>query len=667
LTVFYKTGGAANMQYDLCVKSPFLSRKFVDTQPGFVTELFEAYPERIKLLKRRTNNEGVLKINGKIYVIGGSVENSLIYEHHVKTGLERGGEQLEIVFSLREKEIKGISVSLIYEAFGNSPVLVKSIRIENRTSKAIKLDGIMVEEIIPSNNGEKVLIIENDYVRDAMKINGQRCRSPWIEHQEKYVKDMLCLREELTVFSYPVELEKWIFPGDVFNSFRVFEFVVSNLNEELKGLDFRRATRKLMPWTTKRWLSCALVPAENSIEEYYHGIELAADAGYEAIHLHHGWIAGKLTSPLFTTYADYKLRPELFPNGWEDVKKLTDFAHSRGMKISFYTIYVSIWDSYESKAVAENKWELVWDEDDNSERWGTTLCPGTDWGQYINMKMEEAMIKGGFDAWHLDGPYYGDISIAENRPYKAGGVNQPLAWERQTHFYRRMCANGFHGEAAQGFCAFAHGMSRITTTGYDEGDFGSLDMWGQILSTRRGAYKFTKIYRPEQATTFIPVVSWLNGPCLEPMEEHAEEYNAYLANCFGYGFQGKCFQHLPWEGPKSKAAVQRWLNFWKMHSAFFENGFLLHVREPDGVKIDAVLHFIDDKTVTHILLVIYNPAEFEQQDCIKLPLDILNLPTDGWKGFSESGEEVSCNNGNIIVCVPARDATWYELHIDIQV
>lgn len=645
------------------LESSYFIRIFDLSDSAFRTSAFQALPSHAELILPPGSEEGKLTVNGVAYILGGSPDESFSYDSHCLTPLTDGGTRLEITFAVPGRLPKGLVVKAIYEASGVSPVLIKWLRIENNSPYAVRLDGLTVEEFIPNASGPMALMLEDDYVRGAMTIHGKSCHSPWIENQSIYVNEMLTVRQEITRFAYPEKLDRWIYPGGVFNSFRVFEFVVPNSTKDTKGLAFRKATRSLFPWTTNRCLCCGLAPAAGNIAEYYTGIEKAAEVGYEYVYLCHGWINNTLTSPLFTTYADYELRPDLFPNGWADVRKLTDFAHQKGLKIYFYSIYVSIWDDMKSKAVTNNQWELVWGKGDTSARWGKTLCPGTDWGPFINRMMEDAILNGGFDAWSLDGPYYGDVSVAEGRAYRPGGPNQLLAWERQVEFYEKMKTLGFPGEAAQGFCAFAHGMSRITTSGYDEGDFGNLGMWAQILSTRKGAYIFTYLYRQQQASSFIPVVSWLNGPCLEPMEEHASEYNAYLANCFGYGFQGKCFQHVPYEGPKSKAVILRWLNFWKSHANFFEKGYLLHVKEPDGENLDAVMHVLMEGRQPRALLVVYNPQEQPQEAELKLPLELVNFPGAGWTALSETGEEVEVSQSCLLARVPGRDAAWYELFL----
>lgn len=556
--------------------------------------------------------------------------------------------------------LPGVTVELVFEVFDDAPVLTKHINIINSGSQTVCIDGMQVERIKPLAGKSHKLLLEDDYVRDAMTVDGKRCYSPWIEKHRQYIDAFLNPAEKETCFAYPVEMDWTLEPGATFESFKVYEFVVPNSEEA--GLAVRQATRALFPWTREQALGCSLAPAAD-VQEYYDGIDRIAEAGFEYVHLNHGWIKGVMTSPLFTNYSDYELRPELFPGGWADVKKLTDYAHSKGLQISFYSIYVNTWmeeGASTPKAYTDNDWELIWADDDDSARWGTTLDPATGWGEWVNRKLPEAIEKGGFDAWHLDGPYYGDISVAENRPVKPCGPNQVLAWERQKAFYHTMRVAGIHGEAAQGFQAFAHGMSRITTTGYEEGDFGDKSIRQQILENRKSAYNFLKLYRPEQATTVLPVVAWSpeeDAPdLLVPMEEHADEYDAYLANIYGYGFEGKPFCKVPFEGPKSKAAVQRWLNFWKEHRAYFKDGYLIHLKEPDGEQVDAVMHLQDDGQKKKALVVAYNPAATEQSCELCLKMDGCD-----WSYTAESGETGSATGGSLAVAVPPFNATWFEL------
>ncbi|MEI8310179.1 MAG: hypothetical protein WCH98_05425, partial [Verrucomicrobiota bacterium] len=556
--------------------SPHLQRHFLLEGGRLETVAYHATGSQNSLISIPAK-EGHILLNKQTLTLGHGDLDGMPCTGCSSRDLENGGQEVVFHFSGGPGVPEGLGVSVVYQAPGSSPVLLKWIRVSNESETSVLLDGIEVERVTPLVSGSHALLLENDYVRDALTIDGQRAYSPWIEDHNRYISAFLNPRQADNRFAYPVSLDRHLLPRQTFSSFRAFEFLVPNGTEAERGIAFRMATRTLFPWTRKRSLSCKLAPAR-TIEDYYLGIDSAAEAGFEAVCLHHGWVDGYLTSPLFTNYCDYELRAEIFPKGWDDVRNLTDYAHGKGLQMSYYTIYVNTWRGGDWPDVLKrNDWELRWAEDDKSSRWGVTLDPATGWGSFVNRKIEDSIVRGGFDAWHLDGPYYGDICVAENRGYLPGGPNQPLAWDQQVEFYCRMRARNIHGEAAQGFQAMAHGMSRITTTGYNEGDFGEMAIWEQISSNRKAAYGFTRLYRPEAAVNWIPVMPWshkADAPSLMPLEEHVEEYDAYLANVYGYGFEGAPFLRVAFDGPMSRAVVGRWLGFWKAHADFFKLFFV---------------------------------------------------------------------------------------------
>jgi hypothetical protein len=654
------------------IQSPHLRREFESSASALRTRSFRALAPETELLQSGTDSEGFIRINDRNWLIGGSGLDAFQFVEHRIFQLPDEGQRLEIRLAAPPSLPAGLNVTLIYEAPGSAPVLIKSFRIDNDSSTAVHLDGAQVEAFTPAGSGSMSLMLDDDFVRDAQTIAGRPARSPWIEDHQMYVSFMLETHAVPTIFAYPHSLDIWLSPGDRFSSFRVFEFVMPRQNEFERGLAWRRATRALWPWTRKRHLGCILAPAEK-IEEYYDGIEKAAEVGYEAVTFGHGWIHRNLTSPLFTNYSDYELRPELFPNGWADVRKLTDFVHAKGMEAAFYSIYVNTWrESGGCQRDRENNWKIAWAEEDKSARWGETFDPASDWGPYVNRHIEETILKGGFDSFQLDGPYYGDVNVAENRGVRPGGPNQALAWDRQKEFYQRMKAQNFHGEAAQGFCAFANGLSRIGTTGYNEGDFHARTILDQVYVNRRSAYHFVKLYRPEMAITFVPVHPWDFGsdekPKMLPIEEHLVEYNAYLGFVYGYGFEGKIYQKFPYDGPKSKEIITRWLKFWKEHAFFFKEGELLHVREPNGTQIDAIAHVVREspskagaKPRLRALFVAYNPTTEELTDTLEIPFNLVGMPSDGWTVLPNTGAPASVEKAKVTITVAPLDTAWCEL------
>ena len=119
---------------------------------------------------------------------------------------------------------------------------------------------------------------------------------------------------------------------------------------------------------------------------------------------------------------------------------------------------------------------------------------------------------------------------------------------------------------------------------------------------------------------------------------------------------------MPFEGPKSKAAIQRWLAFWKAYSAYFKDGYLLHLVEPDGEQIDAVMHVLDDGRQKRVLVVAYNPAEIEQAGELSMAVPGFERGGCAWSYTAESGVTGTVvEGGRLPVTVPPFNATWYEL------
>lgn len=660
-----------DMNYkDISISNHYFERVFELSEGGFKTISFSGQTNA-GLIESGESSEGAVILGDTSYTLGGRAENALPYLRHELSYIDsKKTQRLTVTFGAGKGLPAELKVKLMFDAPDDIPVLIKQIQIDNDSDRSVRLDGLQVEAFTPICDGDEVLVLETDYVRDAMTIEGQRARSPYVENLEIYVNAMLNTEPRPTNFAYPKRLDRWIAPGQRFSSLRVFEFVMPNTSQALKGLAFRKATRKLFPWTCERYLCMGTIPALN-IDDYYKAIDTAAEAGFEYINMHHGWRnhSPMMVSPLFTNYNDYELRPELFPNGWEDVRKLTDYAHDKGLKIGFYTISKETWRDDKGKegaprAHSENNWAQIWSKDDDSPRWGNTLDPGTDWGLFYNRQMEDAIVKGGFDTYHIDGPYYGDVNQVQGAGCRPGGPNQLLAWERNADFYGRMRALGIHGEAAAGWYAYAHGMSRITQTGYCEGDFGELTMYEQALAVRKGAYTFTTLFRPEQATGFIPVSAWSpaeDAPDMLPMEDHVEELDCYYGTLYGYGFEGKPFTPYAFDGPKSKAVICKWLDFWKKHADYFKLGYVLHLREPDGKNIDAIAHVIEGDH-PRALVVAYNPTVKELSSEISLePLSCAGLPLSAWRVRSEDGGEQVLEAGALSVQVAGHKATWFEL------
>lgn len=547
--------------------------------------------------------------------------------------------RLQLEFEPVETLPDGVTITVVYEANKNAPVISKQVWIDNESEKSLRLDQIIVEQLRRTTEQRRILRVHDDYVRST----------------NSELRDATAHSNATECWTYPVPLGNWLAPGERFRSFRVYECLVGQEGEAELALDeaHTRLLRHLLPESRSPGLGTYVAPAKNDTGAYYRLIDQAADLGMETVVFHHGWVDGQLVSSIFDDYWRYEPRKELFPAGFADVRKLTSYARTRGLKAFFYATHDYVWFGKRDGINPDRHWVFDEDKDTVGTSW-LRLHPATDWGTFLRRRITRALQEGGFEGLVLDGPYYGQVAPQSEARHPAHG-DQQLGWRRQCEFFGILSAQRFFVEAAQGMNAFHHGARRIATSGYTEGDFHNTDPKTMVLKTRQGAWGFTRQFRPEQGIYFIPIESWLMGPALLPMSEHLVEINAYLANCYGYGFDGRLYTSQLYDGAETRRIVARWTEFYKQFRRFFQDGNLLHLREPDGKQVDAVGHLLDTAGERKLLVVAFNPLDTAQSGVIPLPPSeaghawMLNEPRDG------SVELV----GKVLeVKVPALDACW---------
>ncbi len=201
------------------IQNQFLRRVFRINNSGLFTSSFLSLAPESELLQSGTSAEGFVRMNGHNWRLGGGEEAFHFLEDSLVL-LPHGGQRLEIRLAPPPALPVGLQMTLIYEAPGKVPVLIKSLRLENDSGDAVHLDGMQVEAFTPLDGGAMSLMLDDDFVRDAQTIAGQPARSPWIEDHQVYVSYMLETHPAPTVFAYPHALDIWLSPGDRFSSFR---------------------------------------------------------------------------------------------------------------------------------------------------------------------------------------------------------------------------------------------------------------------------------------------------------------------------------------------------------------------------------------------------------------------------------------------------------------
>jgi len=145
------------------------------------------------------------------------------------------------------------------------------------------------------------------------------------------------------------------------------------------------------------------------------------------------------------------------------------------------------------------------------------------------------------------------------------------------------------------------------------------------------------------------------------LKDHLPHYEQRLANLFGAGVQA-CYRGPQlYDSPETKNVVTKWVNFYKKHREVLDSD-IIHVRRPDGMDYDAILH-VNPAGKEKGLLMIYNPLDEAITRKIKV-----NLYYTGLKGNVQVVEQDqnsrtmplnAASEGIFEVNIPAKSQTWF--------
>ncbi|NPV46439.1 MAG: hypothetical protein HPY69_05755 [Armatimonadetes bacterium] len=639
-------GLAAGGEVRVGLENRWLRREFA-TAPDWRTVSYRAADGGHELVAwAGAPDEGGVTVGGSVLAIGGEGAEDLRLARWPKPLVLNDRQRLRAEF----RAACGLEAELTYDLFHRAPVLVKSIRLLNAGIQPLTVDALTLEsyQVVPQGSGGLHLV------------GPTRLDPP------------LGLRLEPG--------QSYDFPGHA-----CWQFVLPDGDPEARGLALRRAMRVVWPWTNQRQLMAGFRPARplESTEPLWTFARQAAEAGFRATWIHH------CGSPpvLFTNFADYELDRKLWPGGWRDVRRFTDWCHTHGMKVFFYVTHTAVWWNpgvsgsgvAENRVFREHRWNRVDAQGkvlaptrDNPGNWTENACPASGWGAFLLERVREAVERGGFDGYDLDGPYdYWQSSppgfwcYAEDHGHPPGGGCRLPAWANTIQLYRQARARGLFLPTAAGPAHLAAGASRVAGSGaYEGSDTERRAPWHYAWWSRGLEYDSLQLWNPCQLCKVINLIPWLGGLSLSPLEENLDLYNMHLGSAFGYGFDGMPSGELLWEGPGSEAVLKRWTRFYRDYERFFAEGDLLHVRRPDGIHLDAVAHVLPGDP-TRALVVAYNPTDREQSDAVRLPFGYAELPDAGWR--SESGGEGGTfrvlPGGRLWVKLGPRGVGWCTLRL----
>jgi hypothetical protein len=498
-------------------------------------------------------------------------------------------------------------VDVHYELYDGIPLFSKWLTVTHSGDKPVRVtsfiaDELKLAEVESSVNNAPVsekynLWVESDmafgdmvpeYANPCVKI----VSDPEYPTQVHYDRQTPCLLR----VQPPLGPDQEVAKDKPFESFRVFELLLDSSERERRSLARRKMYRVIAPWTQENPLMFHKVQSDaKTIRE---AIDQAAEVGFEMVIMSFG------------SGFNYESRDKAY---WDRYKELADYGRSKGIALGAYSLLAS---------------RGAGDPKDNTKgspaRYGVMPCLGTQWGRdYLN-NIVDFTRHSGLGVFENDGSYPGDICCATDHPFHRGKEDsQWVMWRAITDQYKTLRSEGVFLNVPDWY--YLTGANKCGM-GYRETNW-SLPRAEQEIIERQNMYDGTWTKTQSMGWMFVPLSQYHGGGAeatIEPLKDHLPHYEARFGNLLGYGVQACYRGPRLFDSPETKALVSKWVSFYKQHRDVLDNGDLVHLRRPNGLDWDGVLH-ANPSGKEKGLACLYNPLTEEITREIRLPLHYTGL------------------------------------------
>ena len=545
-----------------------------------------------------------------------------------------------------ETPIQGIRVRVHYELYDGIPLMAKWIDVENRSQLPIQLNSFKAEVLAvlmrdagePQDSSPALLDnvvpvhVETDYA-----FGGGNPGVHWVPDPLYGGADYDHQEPSLLECMPPLGPELEIVPGEIWNSFSVFELVYDSDDLERRGLAKRKMMRTLAPWVEENPIYMhARYAAPEKVKTV---IDQCAAVGFEMIILSFG--------------SGFDIENES-PQYIQEMTELADYARQKGIALGGYSLLASR---------GGNPQDLVIDVKTGKPgggKFGPSPCLGSRWAEGYFEKLHRFFPQTRMSVFENDGSYPGDYCASTEHPGHRGYLDsQWKQWKIMSDFYRWCRGQGIYLTVPDWY--FLNGQSK-TGMGYTEDDW-SLPRQYQPLIERQDIYDGTWDKTPSMGWMFVPLMQYHGGgsaATVEPLQEHLSNYETRLADLLGAGVQASWRGDRLYDTEETKHAVIRWVDFYKNNRAILDSD-IVHLRRPDGRDWDGILH-VNPRLQSRGLAMLYNPLNEQITREIKIPLYYTGLT----KTANVSQEDASWKlynldrdfNITITVTIPAQGRTW---------
>lgn len=550
------------------------------------------------------------------------------------------GTALTLICRPRRSNMPQVELHIRYEISDTLPLLIKGIEAKNIGNETFTIENMSVEIVGWARLGKEIRVMTDYYeIYESIGKN-----DPYYQGGINY--------------SFPKRIDLPLAPGETMESFRCHIYITPN-EPNAAGVIYSRILAELAPWTTTPLLSQEFDSA-TTYEELEHVAREAKQRGIELVHF--------FMRQLFTNCGDYIPRPDIFPNGESDMKRLVDYFHEQGVKVLPYCGLTIAW-----QARCGDEASAVWREHEDWQYlgpdgirydcfgWGN-MCYQSPWGDYIEGKLQHLIDGIGFDGLHIDGPYHWLPCLDETHNHPTPESVPYLNWVWEKRFFRRMREDSRNLiiTAPQDPAAMLFGVSAMPG-GYMEEDYAAMGGMPLVTAFRSLAYDARQKNPARNAWNYVALDN-LHGHSIEATEENPVSYDHAMGACFGYGHWGLLHgAHLSL-GPKTEAILQKWLDFYRTHRTTLA-GALVHLTRPDGAHPDAALH-VNAEADLPAVMVAFNPSSEAATLSAALPLRLAGLRGGSTVNMDGVGKITLDTNGTALVSVELKpyEIKWFDIH-----
>ncbi len=667
---------------ELVLANGLIARRF-RISPNAATVALDDLVQGTSLL-RAVKPEGSVTVDGKTYAIGGLVgqpnlaflteawidamranpdafryvgyqvgkpRKHLEWKHTRQAGNQEWppkGVALDLEFEHPATKLRAL---VHYELYDGVPAFLKWLEIKNESGKAVQIDAFKSEMLALAETQSLVDRTDSwerpavgyltDYAFGGMSLTNSMkgvriVADPEYKTQVNYDLTTPCLLEATP----PIGPAQALLPGETFKSHRTYILAFDSTERERRTLSLRRLYRTIAPWATENPIMLHLTSTDPAT--VHRAIDQAGECGFEIVVIS------------FWSGLDME---DGSPANLAKFREFREYANSKGIQLGGYSLLASRRIDDKNDVINPKTGKTGGAIFENSP------CLESEWGQAYFEKIRKFIKETGFQVFEHDGNYPGDLCASTTHPgHKGLEDSQWNQWRRITALYADLLAQGVTMNVPDHY--FLAGSTK-TGMGYRESNW-SLPREQQHIHARQNLFDGTWDKTPSMGWMMVPLVEYQGGgpaATIEPLKDHLPDYEMHLANNFGYGAQACYRGPRLYDSPETKAAVQKWVSWFKQHRSILESD-IVHLRRPDGQNPDAILH-VNPSLETKGMALVWNPSTLEATVTLELPLHYtgirgtakLRVANGRWKSAKLDAQ----HRIKEVLKIPSQGLTWVEL------